>query len=504
VSQKRVRVALVEVPAVDVEMNGARVLDDFTLNHPKYPQLLLAANLRQMADVDLDVTFVDLKAGGDTERVFYETVDYCGRRLDLHRVGVPFDRSADLLVSSDVVGLSANFTFERSMVVQTIQFLRSQHGSPLVIVGGHDATADPEYYLRRGADVCVLGEGETAVQEIVRAVASGGSPAVPGTATLVDGVVRSGRRRPLHRYEEIAFPDADLLRSARFDQSPDGPLPDGVSAPLASFEASRGCPEACTFCDISFIVGRYRPVPYDLLVERIRTFKEAGIRTVQVIDDNLLYRTLSSYDGERGRRTLIDLFEMLYAEGFAWEFFNGFQIGLFERDGRIDRELIDALYRNGRDGDRFVGCFRSYIPLDKVTSGEMALLRKLKPLETAHEVVAAIAETGVPAVALGFVVGSIRETRKSLAETAIRATEFSRGVAAASGGRTAAAVLFLCSVPLPGTPDFRSFQPRIVFAADRYPELYNIFMSVVQNEEFTPLELTLERQQLKRALNPDA
>ena len=151
----------------------------------------------------------------------------------------------------------------------------------------------------------------------------------------------------------------------------------------------------------------------------MRTFKEAGIRTIQVIDDNLLYRALPSYEGERGRQTILNLFHLLYEEGFAWEFFNGFQLGLFEKDGRIDTQLVDALYRNGRAGEHFVGCFRSYMPLDKVTEEEMPLLKKLKPLQVAQAVVSAIAEKGVPALMLGFVIGSLRETPSTLEETAL-------------------------------------------------------------------------------------
>jgi hypothetical protein len=500
-NRKSLRVALIEVPAVYIEMDGDRLLDDFTLNHPKYPQLLLSSNLRQSADFDIEVNFVDLKGGESPENVHYRRVDYCGRRLDFLRIGVPFDRKAEVLLDADVVGISANFTFERSMVTQTIEYIRTLPGPHLVVVGGHDATADPEYYLRRGADLCVLGEGESAVQEIVRSIANGQSPMVSGTASIQNGAVRQDARRRPHRFEDIVFPDSDTLKETQFDQSPDGPLPAGVSSRIASLETSRGCPEACSFCDISFIVGKYRPIPLDTLLDRVRTFKAAGIRTLQIIDDNLLYRTLPAYEGERGRQTILDLFRLLYDEGFAWEFFNGFQLGLFERDGVIDFDLIDALYRNGRDGENFIGCFRSYVPLDKVTAEEISLLKKLKPIRITQAIVAAIAERGVPVLNLGIVIGSVRETPDSLAETAVRAEEFSAIVTRSSGGRTAPGILALCSVPLPGTPDFRFFRDHITFPADQYPEMYNIFMSVLRNRHFTPLDFTWQRRQISNLLN---
>jgi radical SAM superfamily enzyme YgiQ (UPF0313 family) len=373
----------------------------------------------------------------------------------------------------------------------------------LIVVGGHDATADPEYYLRRGADLCVLGEGESALAEIVQAVAAGDSPLVPGTASLRHGTLRRDARRSPNRFDDIVFPNADLLKRMPFNESPDGPLPAGVSAPIAAFETSRGCPEACSFCDVSFVVGGYRAIPLHRLMEQVSAFESAGIRTLQIIDDNLLYRTLPRYGGHEGRDTILRLFKHLYDRGFAWEFFNGFQLSLFEHDGRIDEELIGALYRSGWRGDRFAGCFRSYVPIDKVTDDEISRLRKLKPLDVAISVVGAIAACAVPMLVLGFVIGNARETRTSLEETCEKAEAFRDVVRRCSRGRTAPVVLPLCSVPLPGTPDFRNFSRHIAYSPDEYPELYNIFVSVLHTDAFTPWELTRARRHMRNALNGD-
>lgn len=494
----RPRVALVEVPAVDVVMNGERILDDFTLGHPKYPQLVLAANLRRH---DIEVELIDLKGAGSAQRTVYGEADYCGQNLELARVGLPLESVADRLFAADVVGISANFTFERSMVAQTVAFLRTRGTRPFIVIGGHDATADPAYYLRHGADLCVLGEGETAIVEIARAVGEGARPRIPGTASLEEGTMLRGGRRHAHSFDEIVLPSHELLASTHFPESPDGPLPADVTPRIASLETSRGCGEACSFCDVTFVVGRYRAMPFAMVERQIEAFHSAGIRTLQVIDDNLLYRLLPSGDGEEGRQTILRIFRRLYEEGFAWEFFNGFQLGLFERDGVIDTELIETLYRHGTEGGRCIGCFRSYVPIDKVTTQEMALLRKLKPLQVAREVVAAIARCQVPALALGFVIGSIRETAETLAETEAVAQELSDLVHRSSAGTTLSMVLPLCTIPLPGTPDFLTFRDHIDFPPDTYPELYNIFMSVLRTEHFSPLEMTRQRQRIRDELN---
>jgi hypothetical protein len=70
-----VRVALVEVPAVHLQMDGENVLDDFTLNHPKYPQMVLFSNLRRVTGVHLELSLIDFKGAADPETVPYGQID---------------------------------------------------------------------------------------------------------------------------------------------------------------------------------------------------------------------------------------------------------------------------------------------------------------------------------------------------------------------------------------------------------------------------------------------
>src|SRR6516165_3060699 len=105
-SRKAIRVALVEVPGVDLEMDGERLHEDFSLNHPKYTQLVLAANLRNAfagaANVEVDI--VDLKGRAEeATTVQYGVVDYCGRPVSLYRVGLPFEAEAGRLKQADIV-----------------------------------------------------------------------------------------------------------------------------------------------------------------------------------------------------------------------------------------------------------------------------------------------------------------------------------------------------------------------------------------------------------------
>ncbi len=498
--RKPIKILLIEVPAVAVELDGS-LLGEVVLNHVKYPQLLLAANLLSDSSArnQFTVEIADLKATLPRELTNYRTIDYQGRRMAFWRIGAPFDVLEEKLSGVSIIGISASFTFERAIVIQTIQFLRKRTQAHIVI-GGHDATADPKYYLERGADLCVLGEGETALQEIALALADGNIQSVQGIAFVENGQMRKTGKRHNHDLSTISYPGT-LMAVSEYNQCPDGPLPEGVDSHVAVIETSRGCNERCSFCDSSFIVGAYRAVTTAKLASIIKELQIAGRRTILFADDNLLYRMLPKFGGHGGREDLLVFFRTLFDAGFAWTFYNGLQFGLLESDGNIDQELIQALFGNDLSDGHLRGCFRAYIPLEKFTEPEMSMLPKLKALSVERDILATICKMKVPEVNLGFIIASIRETPSSLRDTVVRAQEFGRVVSASSNGASLARFFPWCSVPIPGTPDHRDFKPNIVYSELEYPELFSNYTSVLKNDHYSPLEFTLMRIGMSKELN---
>ncbi len=498
--RKPVKILLIEAPAVAVELAGS-LLGEVVLNHVKYPLLLLAANLSSdsSAHSQFIVEIADLKAALPREITNYRTIDYQGRKMTFWRIGAPFEMLEEKLPGVSIIGISANFTFEREIVIQTIRFLRKKTQAQIVI-GGHDATAEPKYYLERGADMCVLGEGETALQEIAIALEHGNIRSVRGIAFVENGQVRKTGKRHNHDLSTISYPGPQIAVSG-YDQCPDGPLPEGVDSHVAVIETSRGCNERCSFCDSSFIVGAYRAVKREKLASIMKELQVAGRRTILFADDNLLYRMLPKFGGQAGREDLLVFFKALFDAGFAWTFYNGLQFGLLESDGNIDQELIQALFGNDISDGRFRGCFRAYIPLEKFTEPEMRMLPKLKSLSVERDILAAICEMKVPEVNLGFIIAGIRESPTTLRDTFVRAQEFGRVVSAASNGASLARFFPWCSVPIPGTPDHRDFKPNIMYSECEYPELFSNYTSVLRNDHYSPLDFTLMRIRMSKELN---
>ncbi|TPQ33087.1 hypothetical protein C2U70_20060 [Bradyrhizobium guangdongense] len=494
------KIVLVEAPAVQL------VLDDVPLNpvvlrYPKYAQLLLASNIA----AETESIVVDMKgaAGSESrlEKQCYRSMIYEGRRLDFFRIGLPDSELFQMACGTGIVGFSCNFSMERAIVAHLIAELRSKSPATLIVVGGHDATVAPKPYLDAGADLCISGEGETVIDDILSTESMEDLIKLRGISYSTSAGLKRTGKRPIHSLDRIRYPSARMLADYVYDEHPDGAWPAGVGTRFAVLETSRGCDEACNFCSSTFVSGRFRRWSIEGILRQLDETKRAGIRSLLIADDNMLYRTLDAFDGNKGREDLIVLFNALRDEGFAWTFQNGIQFGLLERDGRIDEGLVSALFKNElRDGRR-IGCFEVYLPLERFEPGDILELPKLKSPATQMSIVRSIAEQGVYRCNLGFIIGTPSDSRESLSHAEEQAKRFDELIARSSSGRTKVQHLPWCSIPLPGTPNRSNYRCNIRYDLDHWPELHSNYISVIGNDEMNPIDFTIARHQLDLELN---
>jgi radical SAM superfamily enzyme YgiQ (UPF0313 family) len=108
-----------------------------------------------------------------------------------------------------VVGLAANLMTKRAV----LDMMREARAAGAwVVVGGPDPPAHADQYLRAGAHVVVIGEGEETLRELVPVLHAGGRAGdlagVPGLAFLDgDGVVRTTARDLLRDLDRQPWPD---------------------------------------------------------------------------------------------------------------------------------------------------------------------------------------------------------------------------------------------------------------------------------------------------------
>ena len=151
---------------------------------------------------------------------------------------------------TNFIGISCLFSHEWPLVRDLIATIAARYPGIPIVLGGEHATALPEYCLDDAPDldVCVLGEGEETVVELVEAFASDTQLTdIAGIAfRSANGVEKTAPRARIRDIDKIPPPRWDLTP---VDAYLDGGLSFGVdrgrTMPLL---ATRGCPYQCTFC----------------------------------------------------------------------------------------------------------------------------------------------------------------------------------------------------------------------------------------------------------------
>jgi radical SAM superfamily enzyme YgiQ (UPF0313 family) len=212
-----------------------------TLACPPLGLAYLAANLLAH---DIDVSIVD--AVGEAPSQSFPLAN--PRFL---RVGLSDD---ELLarIPADVtcIGVTCMFSEEWPLVRSVIRAIRAAFPHTPIIAGGEHANAAPEFTMRDcpAVDVCVLGEGEETLVELVRHLGDGRPlDTVAGIAYFKDGVFhRTPARARIRKIDEIPWPAWHLVPLENYMSKGLGyGLGGKRTIPIV---ATRGCPFECTFC----------------------------------------------------------------------------------------------------------------------------------------------------------------------------------------------------------------------------------------------------------------
>jgi radical SAM superfamily enzyme YgiQ (UPF0313 family) len=160
-----------------------------------------------------------------------------------------------------------------------------------VIVGGPHISSMGRETLERFPefDLAVVGEGEWALVELLRALEAGGSLAgIAGLLWREGEIVRENPTRPIPKdLDDLPMPAWDLLPG--FPHAYPPAIYDYPRGPVATIAASRGCPFHCKFCDTSTFGARVRAYSPARVVEMIQHLHARwGVRHIMFVDDLFL------------------------------------------------------------------------------------------------------------------------------------------------------------------------------------------------------------------------
>ncbi|MCK5449516.1 cobalamin-dependent protein [Candidatus Pacearchaeota archaeon] len=506
---KKINLKLIEAPTASLKINGERLGTD-RIRTPVPTQPILLPSLEKGLDslgYKVDSEIINMKLG-DYHEYKKGTIDLQGLQLENYVLGAPFESVKDSLKEADVIGLTSNFTYSANVVKDFIGYAKKVNPNLKIVVGGADASTRQDFYLHSGADAVVKGEGENNGHYVIDALTKG-----YGLEDIARVAFKKGDRiiktvqglgnEPIN-LNELPFPSLHKVNLADYIDTGEGPLPKGASTPIWAYTTSRGCPNFCPYCTTPFLKPNFRKMSLERIAQYFEYIKKAGVKTLISNEDSILRRMGASGSPRdpNGRIEVIEYAKLIMDTGLPFELANGLEIGkLANRKGEPDIELINSFFKHRINPDgSFSGTYRCYIPLESVTDEGISRLKKLRSYEIEKNVLRAIAETKVPMLNFGIMVGAPNETPQNIDKTRERCYEIKEMIGKISPD-TQLYFNFFMSTLLPGTPYFKKYENRLIADINTQPEFWSFYISGINGDYYSAKDMTLKRRELSKEIN---
>ena len=175
----------------------------------------------------------------------------------------------------DVVGLQCNFTTERNRTIRLAERIKRDMPRAFVVVGGHDASRDPEWFRNKSIDAIAIGDGEEVMPQLVDALARGRD--IKSVLGLTIDGVSTGHAPMRANLDEYPLPARHLI--AQYADH----YYINFRKPLALMETARGCPFKCNFCSVwKFHESTFREKSPERVVQEL---KEIAAPNIFITDD---------------------------------------------------------------------------------------------------------------------------------------------------------------------------------------------------------------------------
>jgi radical SAM superfamily enzyme YgiQ (UPF0313 family) len=173
-----------------------------------------------------------------------------------------------------VVGLQCNFTTERQRTLRLAERVRREMPEAFIVVGGHDASREPDWFVHPALDAVAVGDGEEVMPGLVDALDRGGDlTKVPGLhLNIRNGRVFTGAAPARDDLDTLPLPARHLI--AHYAPS----YYINFRKPLALMETARGCPFKCNFCSVwKFHASTFREKSPERVVRELQQIEAPNV-----------------------------------------------------------------------------------------------------------------------------------------------------------------------------------------------------------------------------------
>jgi radical SAM superfamily enzyme YgiQ (UPF0313 family) len=345
--------------------------------------------------------------------------------LDLYRV----DRIARFLSDADspFLGISC-FSSMLPYAAAAAQRLRETKPETRIVLGGPGPSAVAKELMEAfsAIDFVVYGEGEETAVELVASLMAGTPPlsAIEGLVwrTSDGAVVQNPPRRRRRELDQVHFPAYERVHLADYD--------------VVGLVYARGCPYACTYCDVVSMWKRQNVArSLDNVLAEIAWLKsDFGVRHVAFVDD------LFTVDRSRTLEFCRE-FERLRWQ-VTW--------GCTTRIDRVDDALIDEMAA--------AGCNYVFYGVESGSAKILARVNKVIPFEQTISAVKASARRQMyvhTPLMWGFPFEDLTDFRETLL--------FGQYLE-----HCGANVFYTMATPLPATALYEEYRARLAFDPETY------------------------------------
>jgi radical SAM superfamily enzyme YgiQ (UPF0313 family) len=289
----------------------------------------------------------------------------------------------------DIAGISV-LTFNLIDSCKAAALVKKHHPKARVVFGGHHANYYPGESVRlKEVDYVISGDGEKSFLMLAQAIDRGERPeelaAVPGLSWF-DG---KNPRVPFLRGDAgdlnlLPFPARHLINLRNYNSLI------GESDVTATIQSSRGCPFACTFCDIRRTKFRYRE-PANV-VDEVESLVEQGIEDFFFVDDTITIR----------KKRVHEICQEILRRGLKVRF------KISSRVDCINEDLLRDLRR--------AGCYRIHYGVESASQRSLDYMEKGITPDLVRQVFRQTREAGIGAYAY-MMIGVPGETREEMEAT---------------------------------------------------------------------------------------